>query len=97
MTKQKILTLLLMVFPFGTSVSFMRCFIKNDASVWAGGVLAAGIVSVLMADFFPKARKNILETAVKLQPLAAVVVTASVVLSLLPHFGFEYVLSEHGV
>ncbi|MBO4520601.1 MAG: hypothetical protein J5787_05290 [Alphaproteobacteria bacterium] len=85
MTKQKILTFFLMVLPFGTGVSFMRCFMKNNASAWAGFLLAAGIVSVLVAGFFPKTRKSVLETAVKLQPLAAVVFTASFVLSFLPY------------
>ena len=77
--------LLLMTLPFGTSVSFIRCFVKNNASIWAGFLLLTGIVSVLIAGFFPKVRKNVLEAAVKMQPLAAVVFTASFVLSFLPY------------
>lgn len=85
MTKQKIQALLLAILPFGTGVSFFRCFVKNNENIGAAVVLIAGFLFVLSVGFFPKTRKNVLETVVKLQPPAAVVFTATFVLSFLPY------------
>ena len=85
MTRQKIHTVFLPFLMFGTNVSFFRCFLKNGGNLPASFLLAAGIVSIVLSCFFPKARKAVSETGVKLQPLAAVVFTASFILSFLPY------------
>ena len=85
MIKQKFLTFLLALLPFGTSVSFIRYFTGAQSDIRILAILAAGMISGLLLFFFPKAQKKVLETAVKFQPLAAVVFTASFVLSFLPY------------
>ena len=85
MIKQKIQTFFLTALPFGTSVSFVRCFMKDSTNAAVLSLLTAGLVMISLCVLFPKTRKNILEKAVKAQPLAAVVFTASFVLSFLPY------------
>ena len=79
MLKQTIRPALAAFLTFGTGVSFLRCFADVHAGVWA-----AEIVALSAAACFAKTRKAVLESAVKLQPLAAVVFTASFLLSFLP-------------
>ena len=79
MLRQTIRPALAAFLTFGTGVSFLRCFADAHAGVWA-----AEIVLITAAACFAKARKAVLESAVKLQPLAAVVFTASFLLSFLP-------------
>ncbi|MBR4126730.1 MAG: hypothetical protein IKR09_04050 [Alphaproteobacteria bacterium] len=81
MFKQKIRAFLLAFLSFGMSVSFIRHF--GTAELWEKAVLAVEIVLLSAAACSVKARKDVLETAVKLQPLAAVVFTASFILSFL--------------
>lgn len=85
MIKQKIQILLLTVLSFGTSCSFLKCFWNNDASVWAVIILGASAVFVLFSPIYPKIRKKVLDFSVKTHPLAAVVFTASFVLSFLKY------------
>ena len=85
MIKQKILTLFWSFLPFGTGMTFWLGFGKKTTGFLSGTIIALHLLAILICGFFPKIRKDILEKAIKLQPLAAVVFTASFVLSFLPY------------
>lgn len=83
MIKQKIQTFLLIFIAFGLSGSFTACFFEKQQ--WpAVAVLAAGLAGAAVCACFSAVRKNILESVLKIQPLAAVVFAASFILSFQP-------------
>lgn len=84
MIKQKVALFLQSAFPFGLSVSFARCFIRPEQTS-ALILLIAGLFLILLATPFPKIRKRFMERCVRLQPLAAVVFAASIILAFVPY------------
>ncbi|MBR1778254.1 MAG: hypothetical protein IJ752_06700 [Alphaproteobacteria bacterium] len=85
MTKQKIQTLFLSALPFGTSVSFWLCFSEKTGNMLSAAILVLGGFLTVVCSFLFKLHRGVLEAAVKMQPLAAVVFTASFILSFLPY------------
>lgn len=85
MIKQKVQTFLLSFLAFGTNISFIRYCLKGGGSFPVVSVSAAGCALIVLSCFFAKARKTVSATAVRAQPLAAVVFTAAFVLSFLPY------------
>lgn len=83
MSGQKIQAFFLMFIPFGLSVSFSVCFFEKQQWLLFA-VLTAGLAGAVVCAGFSKIRRNILEPALKAQPLAAVVFAASYILSFQP-------------
>ena len=83
--KRSILLFLQTAIPFGLGVSFIRCFTRNGTHTSAQVLLITGIVLILLSCPFSKVRKNVMDRFVKLQPLAAVVFAASIILSFMSY------------
>ncbi len=82
MIKQKIQTFFSVFIAFGLNASFAVTFLKEEKVGFI--ILAAGLIAGIICLFVSRIRKTVSETALKIQPLAAVVFAASFILSFQP-------------